>query len=116
MKCKLRMASFSLGLCTVCLFLAQGLWAQSANSTKPGVNTGCGYDMGQPNTPIRPQRRSNQAEGEFRSPQLLMVADHQSGHQADSATIVGLWKVSSRYLITLCSMMDTSLGIAMERN
>jgi hypothetical protein len=67
MKSKLRMASFWLVVGTVCLGLAQGLWAESSS-------TGCGYFQGQKAAPsIRP------ASFQIVSDQL-------------NAPIVGLWK------------------------
>ena len=68
MKSKLRMASFWLVLGTVCLGLAQGLWAES-----PSV--GCGYFQGQKAAPsLKPA-----------SWQLV------SNHDSSSASIVGFW-------------------------
>jgi hypothetical protein len=104
MRCELRMPRFWLGLCTVCLFLAQGVWAQSANFTTLGVNTGCGYSMKQPTAPVRPQQRPGQGETDSKSPQLLLIADHQSGREPDNATIVGLWKV--RFLLPDHTVFD----------
>ncbi len=69
MKSKLSIR-FWLGLGTVCLGLAQGLWAQSSS-------TGCGYFPGQrPTASIRPAS-------------LVLASDNDSG----GAGIVGFWKV-----------------------
>lgn len=69
MKSKLRMASFWLVVGTVCLGLAQGLWAESPSA-------GCGYFHGQKPAPsLKPA-----------SLQLLSNSD------SDSASIVGFWK------------------------
>lgn len=68
MKSKLSIR-FWLVLGTVCLGLAQGLWAQSSSA-------GCGYFQGQKLAPsIKPAS-------------LQLLSDHDS----DSAAIVGLWK------------------------
>ena len=69
MKSKLRMASFWLVLGTVCLGLAQGLWAQSSS-------TGCGYFQGQKAAPS------------LKPASLQLVSNPNS----DSASIVGFWK------------------------
>jgi hypothetical protein len=92
MKCKLSTSSFWLGLGMVCLFLTQGLWAQSPSASLPGVNTGCGYTP-TPTAPIRPQPRPDQTETQFKSPRLLLVAGRSSDRDSSSATIVGFWKV-----------------------
>jgi len=92
MKRKFGKLSFGLGMGVVCLFLVQGLWGQSANVRGFGTNTGCGYSADQPTAPVHPQQRPGQNDGEFKSPQLLMVADHQSRRDDGSASIVGLWK------------------------
>jgi hypothetical protein len=89
---KFWIAKSSLAVSTVCLFLGQALWAQSSNVAGPGTNTGCGYSWGQPTAPVQPQLRPGQTETEFRSA-LLLVSNHYSGQEEDSATIVGLWKI-----------------------
>lgn len=108
MKSKFRMAGFWLVLGTVCLCPAQRLWAQSANvlasasgsNNQPGLtgaSIGCGYSMGEaPTAPSRPQQKSDQAEGRFRQPSLLLISGHNdenSDEDSDRDAIVGLWKV-----------------------
>jgi hypothetical protein len=93
MKRKLGVSSFSLGVVTFCLFLGQGLWGQSTNVVPPGANTGCGYSLASPTVPVRPEPRPRQNETEARSPRLVLVADHHSGSDASTASIVGLWKI-----------------------
>jgi hypothetical protein len=72
MKSKLRMASFWLVLGTVCLGLAQGLWAES-----PSV--GCGYFQG--------QKAGQKAAPSLKPASLQLLSNHDSS----SASIVGFW-------------------------
>jgi hypothetical protein len=72
MKSKFRMASFWLVLGTVCLGLAQGLWAQSSSA-------GCGYFQGQ-------------KAGLKAAPSLKPMSWQQvSNHDSNNASIVGFW-------------------------
>jgi hypothetical protein len=100
---KFWMARFSLSVGTVCLFLGQGLWGQSANVTGSGTNTGCGYSLGRPTAPVQPQLRPGQTETKFRSG-LLLVSNHYSGPEGDNASIVGLWKI--KFLLADGSVFD----------
>jgi hypothetical protein len=96
--------SFWLGVGTLCLILGQGLWGQSTNITPPGANTGCGYSLGRPIVPLRPQAKPSQTETEFRSPRLLLVSDHHSENETGSASIVGFWKF--QFLLPDGSLFD----------
>jgi len=72
MKSKLRMASFWLVVGTVCLGLAQGLWAQSSNA-------GCGFSQG--------QKAGQKAAPSLKPASLQLLSKTDSGN----ASIVGLW-------------------------
>ena len=102
MNCKFWMTRFSLAVGTVCLFLGQGLWGQSANVSVTGTNTGCGYSLGQQTAPVQPRQRPGQTETQF-GPQLVLVSDH-SGQEEDNASIVGLWKI--KFLLPDGSVFD----------
>ena len=109
MKCKFRVASLSFLFGAICLCFVPGLWAQSAKAPAPSSgsnnqpalitgNTGCGYSIGEkPAAPVRPQRRSGQAEGRSGQPSLVLISSqdkHNSENDSDNAAIVGLWKVA----------------------
>jgi hypothetical protein len=72
MKNKLRMASYWLVLGTVCLGLAQGLWAQSSNA-------GCGFFQG--------QKAGQKAAPSLKPASWQLVSDRPP----DNASIVGFW-------------------------
>ena len=91
MKHKFGVTSVCVG--TLCLILGQGLWGQSTNPLAPGDNTGCGYSVGSPTVPPRPQTNDGRTDSQFRSPRLILVSDHPSENEDGNASIVGLWKV-----------------------
>jgi|ERR1700675_2935762 len=108
MKSQLRMGGFWLLLAAICLCPAQRLWAQTANVTASpsssnnelrlaGANTGCGYSTEEVTpAPSRPRQKSDQPEGRFRQPSLLLISGHngkESDEDSDRAAIVGLWKI-----------------------